>query len=110
MSTGPNAPTGWSTGSARCCVSACRPLRPEVVAVRQRAWSAGWTKGSRTCSAFHPGQQDGVCANVRFPHPSTLVAQALASAAGIDPDNDSWDPEVMLSSLLEPIDECAPEA
>ena len=32
------------------------------------------------------GRQDGVCANIDFPFPGTLVDRALALAAGTDPD------------------------
>src|ERR1044071_5925857 len=40
-----------------------------------------------------PGRRDGVCANVDFPPPGRLIADAIATASGIDPDTDPWRPE-----------------
>ena len=39
-----------------------------------------------------PGGHDGVCANIDFPFPGTLVNGALARAAGTDPEADPWLP------------------
>ena len=47
---------------------------------RPRASSGGWLSGCRTCWARSAG--DGVCANVAFPWPSTLVDEARA--VGVD--------------------------
>ena len=46
-----------------------------------------------------------MCANVDFPFPGTLVAGALALAAGTDPDADPWPPERAVWPLIEVVDE-----
>ena len=51
-----------------------------------------------------PGRRDGVCANVDFPSPGRLVADAVAAASGIDPDADPWRPERAVWPLLEIVD------
>ena len=63
----------------------CWPWRPRTRS-RPRSWrcpprasSAGSPSGSRTCWATPTG--DGVCANVAFPWPSTLVDEALAASS-----------------------------
>jgi exodeoxyribonuclease V gamma subunit len=82
---------------------------PEVVAVPAKGVERWVSQRLSHVLGTTPDQQDGVCANVRFPHPSTLVAEALAAAAGIERDADPWDPDRLLWPLLETIDECAPE-
>ncbi|MGI8612789.1 MAG: exodeoxyribonuclease V subunit gamma [Nocardioidaceae bacterium] len=52
---------------------------------------------------------DGVCANVDFPSPRSLVAESIAAASGVDPDQDPWAAGRLSWTLLEVIDECAPE-
>ncbi len=51
-----------------------------------------------------PGRRDGVCANVDFPPPGRLIADAVATASGIDPDTDPWRPERAVWPLLEIVD------
>ena len=46
------------------------------------------------------GRADGICAGVRFPHPSAVVADVLGS----DRD-DPWAPDALVWPLLEVIDE-----
>jgi exodeoxyribonuclease V gamma subunit len=43
----------------------------------------------------------GVCANVEFPPPRRLIADAIAAASGIEPDEDPWLPERLTWPLLE---------
>src|SRR4051794_14448346 len=57
-----------------------------------------------------PGREDGVCANVDFPTPRRLVADAVAAASGIDPETDPWLPERAVWPLLELLDESWPHA
>jgi exodeoxyribonuclease V gamma subunit len=83
---------------------------PEVVAVPARGVERWVSQRLSHVLGVTAGEQDGVCANVRFPHPSSLVAEVLGAAAGIGSDDDPWDPERLLWVLLETIDECAPEA
>jgi exodeoxyribonuclease V gamma subunit len=46
----------------------------------------------------------GVCANLAFPFPGSLVDRATALATGIDPRRDPWAPERLVWSLIEVID------
>jgi exodeoxyribonuclease V gamma subunit len=47
---------------------------------------------------------DGVCAGVAFPSPAAVVAEAVAAATGLNPDDDPWQPERAVWPLLEVID------
>ena len=85
------------------------PFTPEVIAVPARGVERWVTQRLSHVLGTSTGEQDGVCANVRFPHPSALVADALARAAGIEPDDDPWSPDRLVWPLLETIDECAPQ-
>jgi exodeoxyribonuclease V gamma subunit len=85
------------------------PFAPEVVAVPAKGVERWVSQRLSHVLGTTSGSDDGVCANVRFPHPTTLVAEALAAAAGIEGDDDPWDPDRLLWPLLETIDECAPE-
>src|ERR671922_1637303 len=72
------------------------PFAREVVAVPTRGMER-WLS-QRVSSAL------GVCANVDFPPPGRLVADAVATASGIDPDGDPWRPERAVWRLLELVD------
>ena len=85
------------------------PFALEVVAVPARGVERWWSQRLSHVLGVTAGEQDGVCANVRFPHPSSLVAEVLGAAAGTA-DDDPWDPERLLWVLLETIDECAPRS
>ncbi len=43
---------------------------------------------------------DGVCANVDFPFPGSLVERALEAAAGLPEDHDPWRPDHLVWTLL----------
>ena len=55
------------------------------------------------------GRADGVCANVGFPTPRSLVGGAVAAASGIEPDVDPWLPERSVWPLIEVVDACLEE-
>ena len=75
----------WSTGSPMCCASR-RPIRSRRRSSRCRPERRTVGHPAAVARARHaPGEQDGVCANVRFPHPSALVADALAARPGSSP-------------------------
>src|SRR5688572_8214042 len=76
------------------------PFAPEVVAVPTRGMERWLTQRMSAGLGATPGRADGVCANVEFPSPRRLVAEAVAIAADIDPDDDSWPPERMVWPLL----------
>ncbi|MBF6150441.1 exodeoxyribonuclease V subunit gamma, partial [Nocardia nova] len=50
------------------------------------------------------GSADGVCANIAFPSPAALVAEALAAASGVAPAVDPWAPDRAVWTLLRVID------
>ena len=80
------------------------PFAPEVVAVPTRGMERWLTQRMSAGLGATPGRADGVCANVEFPSPRRLVAEAVAIAADIDPDADAWPPERMVWPLLEVVD------
>jgi exodeoxyribonuclease V gamma subunit len=43
---------------------------------------------------------DGVCANVEFPFPGTVIARALEAAEGLPEDGDRWRPDQLVWVLL----------
>lgn len=57
-----------------------------------------------------PGRVDGVCANVIFDSPSTLVARVIAEATGISPDADPWAPRRLVWHVLSAIDTAITES
>jgi exodeoxyribonuclease V gamma subunit len=81
------------------------PFATEVVAVPAKGverWLA-----QRLSHRLGGPHGDGVCAGVAFPSPSAVVAAAVCTATGVDPDADPWRPERSVWPLLEVIDECA---
>lgn len=81
------------------------PIRPEVVAVPTRGVERWLTQRlSHTLGAGATGG-DGVCANLAFPFPATVLGQVVAAATGIDPEQDPWRPERCVWPLIELIDE-----
>ncbi len=73
------------------------PFAREVIAVPTRGMERWLTQ--RLSNAL------GICANVDFPFPRTVVGNAVAAASGIDPATDPWLPERMVWPLLEVVDE-----
>src|SRR5581483_8225169 len=55
------------------------------------------------------GGGDGVCANIDFPFPGTLVNEATAQACGFARDTDPWPPERSVWPLVAIVDECIDE-
>lgn len=74
---------------------------PEVVAVP--------AKGVERWLSQQLSTRLGVAANIEFPHPNELVADAIAGAQGIAPEEDPWSPSRLVWTLLEIIDDCADE-
>jgi exodeoxyribonuclease V gamma subunit len=56
------------------------------------------------------GGGGGVSANLAFPSPARLVAEALAAAGGVQPQDDPWAPGRVLWRLLEVVDDCSGQA
>lgn len=74
---------------------------PEVVAVP--------AKGVERWLCQQLSTRLGVAANIEFPQPNELVADAIAGAQGIAPEEDPWSPSRLVWTLLEIIDDCADE-
>jgi exodeoxyribonuclease V gamma subunit len=80
------------------------PMQAEVVAVPTRGVERWLTQRLSGVLGTSPGRADGVCANVEFPFPGTLVTGAVATAAGIDREADPWLPARSVWSLLEVVE------
>ncbi|MCA1682982.1 MAG: exodeoxyribonuclease V subunit gamma [Actinobacteria bacterium] len=85
------------------------PLAGEVIAVPTRGMERWLTQRLSARLGARPGHADGVCANVAFPSPHRLVAEAVAVACGVDPQADPWLAERVVWSLLEVVDACLAE-
>jgi exodeoxyribonuclease V gamma subunit len=80
------------------------PMAAEVVSVPTRGIERWLTQRLSAHLGATPGRQDGVCANIDFPFPGTIVNGALATAAGTDPDADPWLPQRAVWPLLEVVE------
>ena len=80
------------------------PMTPEVVSVPTRGIERWLTQRLSTRLGAREGRQDGVCANIDFPFPGTLVGGALARAADSDPEGDPWAPERAVWPLIEVVE------
>ncbi len=83
------------------------PVVPEVVAVPTRGVERWLSQRLSQRMGAQPGRADGVCANLEFPFPGSLLGRALAGATGVDPGTDPWRPERCVWPLMEIIDEHA---
>jgi exodeoxyribonuclease V gamma subunit len=81
------------------------PMTPEVVSVPTRGIERWLTQRLSARLGASAGGEDGVCANIDFPFPGTLVNSALALAAGADPDVDPWLPQRAVWPLMEVVEE-----
>ncbi|CAA9470894.1 MAG: Exodeoxyribonuclease V gamma chain [uncultured Solirubrobacteraceae bacterium] len=81
------------------------PFSTEVICVPTRGMERWLTQRLSGTLGATPGRRDGVCANVDFPFPRTLARDAVAVAAGVDPDADPWLPERAVWPLLEVVGE-----
>ncbi|HET6965505.1 MAG TPA: exodeoxyribonuclease V subunit gamma [Acidimicrobiales bacterium] len=82
------------------------PVTPEVVSVPTRGVERWITQRlSHRLGAGTGG--GGVCANLDFPFPGTLVARAMAQATGVDSSEDPWAPERAVWPLIDILDDHA---
>ena len=90
------------------------PFGADIVAVPTKGverWLA-----QRLSHALGSDKGAGVCANVRFPQPSRLLADVVGIASGVSADDDPWSTGRMTWTLLAVIDQssgepwCAPLA
>ena len=81
----------------------------DVVAVPTRGMERWLTQHMSTVLGATPERADGICANVLFPTPHRLTADAAAAACEIDPARDPWLPERAVWPLLTIVDEALHE-
>ncbi|WP_278264444.1 exodeoxyribonuclease V subunit gamma [Nocardia sp. AG03] len=80
------------------------PFTPEVVAVPAKGverWLAQRLSGVLGVT----GTGDGIAANIAFPAPAALVAEVLAAASGVAPEDDPWAGQRLVWTLLGVLDE-----
>ena len=85
------------------------PFAPELIAVPTRGMERWLTQRLSACLGVSDRRGDGVCANVEFPSPRRLVADAVAAASGIEPEADPWLVEHAVWPLLDVVEECLGE-
>jgi exodeoxyribonuclease V gamma subunit len=86
------------------------PMAHEVIAVPAKGVERWLMQRLSHSLGARPGHDDGICANVDFPHPSRLVGEALAAASGVDAGTDPWRRASMVWTVLDVIDDCVGEA
>ena len=80
------------------------PMAAEVVSVPTRGIERWLTQRLSGHLGATPGRHDGVCANIEFPFPGSVVNGALALAADTEPDSDPWLPQRAVWPLLEVVE------
>ena len=66
------------------------PMTTEIVAVPTQGVERWLTQRLSHRLGTPPEHEAGVCANISFPFPGTLIGQAIAGVCAIDPGNDPW--------------------
>ncbi len=79
-------------------------MKAEVIAVPSRGIERWLTQSLAGRLGTSLGRADGVCANIDFPFPATLIGRAIASASSVDPDSEPWRPERSVWPLLDVVD------
>jgi exodeoxyribonuclease V gamma subunit len=82
------------------------PFAPEIVAVPTHGMERWLTQRLSHQLGASSRRTDGVCANVTFPSPARVVAEAIAAASGTDLAADPWLPQRSMWPLLETVDAC----
>lgn len=80
-------------------------MAAEVVSVPTRGIERWLTQQLSAHLGASDGRQDGVCANVEFPFPGSLVSDALARALDTDPELDPWVPQRAVWPLIEVVED-----
>jgi len=86
------------------------PFAAEVVAVPTPGIERFLSQGLGRVLGSQDGRSDGVCANVAFPSPASIVNRVIARATGVTPDTDPWLAHRAVWPLLAVIDRSADEA
>ncbi|WP_225727532.1 MULTISPECIES: exodeoxyribonuclease V subunit gamma [unclassified Nocardia] len=84
------------------------PFAAEVVAVPAKGVER-WLTQRLSGVLGVGGHGDGVAANIAFPAPAGLVAEVLAAANRMRPQDDPWAPERVVWTLLRVLDGCVGE-
>src|SRR4051812_16547606 len=80
------------------------PFAPEVVAVPTRGMERWLAQRLSSVLGSTPDRGDGICANVEFPSPGRLLADAVAVGTGVAPDDDPWRAERLVWPLLDVVE------
>jgi exodeoxyribonuclease V gamma subunit len=86
------------------------PFAPDVVAVPTHGMERWLTQRLSGRLGTSDGRGDGVCANIAFPFPGTLINEALTAATGLDPDSDPWLTERSVWPLVRVVEASQEEA
>ena len=81
------------------------PMVAEVVSVPTRGIERWLTQQLSAHLGASDGRQDGICANVAFPFPGSLVSDALARALDTDPELDPWVPQRAVWPLIQVVED-----
>jgi exodeoxyribonuclease V gamma subunit len=76
----------------------------EIIAVPSRGIERWLTQRLAGHLGSSLGRTDGVCANIAFPFPASLIGRAIASASSVEPDREPWSPQRSVWPLLEVVD------
>jgi exodeoxyribonuclease V gamma subunit len=84
------------------------PMAGEIVAVPTRGVER-WLTQRLSHRLGATSGADGVCANIEFPFPGSLVEAATSAACGLGSETDPWQPDRSVWPLLELVDESLAE-
>ena len=79
-------------------------MAPEVVSVPTRGIERWLTQQLSSRLGASQGRSDGVCANIDFPFPGTLVGNALVAGSGDRPRSDPWAADRSVWPLLQVVE------
>lgn len=85
------------------------PMAKEIVAVAARGVERWLTQRLSHRLGATTGA-DGICANIAYPFPGSLVGAVTSVACGLDPETDPWSPDRSVWPLMELVDEHLSEA
>ncbi|NNG35048.1 exodeoxyribonuclease V subunit gamma [Nakamurella aerolata] len=80
------------------------PMVTEIVAVPARGIERWLAQRLSHRLGTDPAVGDGVCANVDFSSPSSLVRGVISRVSGVEPDADPWRPAALVWHVLAEID------
>ncbi|HST85083.1 MAG TPA: exodeoxyribonuclease V subunit gamma [Kineosporiaceae bacterium] len=85
------------------------PFTAEVIAVPAKGVERWLSQQLSSVLGTGPAGAEGVSANLAFPSPDRLVAQAIQAVAGRNPDDDPWAAARVLWTTLAVVDDCVQE-